>query len=237
MDGGARQQAGRIERRQRRVAVVHDQRELGAAQHDGVAALDLHALDDLLQVGDRVGLEDAVDQLVHDDAVDLLALGEARAHVAQRAPSELLGIDLALGQPARAGDGDAQEAAAVGLGRDALGDVQPWQGRARFDQRQRLMDGVIGADQEIRAHLLQLVRRGEHHLAHARPVAAIDQRHVVGQRRRVHAHFGMGVRGDQRRGFRADGAIAEGGALGRAGGDADVQWLHAAIVAGRAAGR
>ena len=35
----------------------------------------LQAADDLLEVGDVLGLEHAVDQLVHDDAVDLVALG------------------------------------------------------------------------------------------------------------------------------------------------------------------
>jgi len=64
---------------------------------------------------------------------------------------------------------------------DDLGYVQPRQGRARQDIRQRLMDGVVGADQEVGAGLFELVRRGQHELADARPVVAVDVRHVIGE--------------------------------------------------------
>ena len=111
--------------------------------------------DDLLEVGDRLRLEGAADQLVHDDAVARLALGRARAEIRQAARRKLLRIDLAVDQPARARDADAAEAARDRLRRDDLGDVQPGQRRARQDMGQGLMDGVVGADQEIGADLLR----------------------------------------------------------------------------------
>ena len=61
--------------------------------------------------GDRLGLEHAVDQLVHDDPVDLVALRRGRTHVLEPARRQLLRIDLAVDQPARAGDAEAPEAA------------------------------------------------------------------------------------------------------------------------------
>ena len=85
------------------------------------------------------------------------------------------------------------------------------------------MDGVVRTDQEIGAHLRELVRRGEHQVAHRRPVVAIEVHDVIGQRRRVHGHFGMRVlTAHQIRALDADRAVAEGRTLGRAGDDADV---------------
>ena len=49
--------------------------DLGAAEDYGVAALVFHAGDDLLELGDGFGREDAVDELVEDDAVDFVAVG------------------------------------------------------------------------------------------------------------------------------------------------------------------
>ena len=68
-------------------------------------------------IADRLGLEAPVDQLLHDDAVDLLAFAGVRAHVLQPARRELLRIDLALDQPARSGQAEAAEAALDGLRR------------------------------------------------------------------------------------------------------------------------
>ena len=84
------------------------------------------------------------------------------------------------------------------------------------------MDGVVGADQEVGADARELVRRGEHQLANARPVAAVDALHVIRERVRVHRDFRVGVRAEQRRALRADGPIAERRAFGGAGHDADV---------------
>src|SRR5689334_9756236 len=40
--GGPCEQTGRVERRQRRVSVVHQERDLGAAEDDGVTSFGLH---------------------------------------------------------------------------------------------------------------------------------------------------------------------------------------------------
>src|SRR5262249_2526464 len=103
----ARQQPGGIERRQGRIVVVDDQRDLRAAQHHGIAPLTLQPPDPPLIVGDRLRLEDALHQLIHDDAVARLALLGARALVAKPARRQPLGIDLAIDQPLGAQDADA----------------------------------------------------------------------------------------------------------------------------------
>ena len=84
------------------------------------------------------------------------------------------------------------------------------------------MNGVVRADDEVCADGSQLLGRREHQLPHLRPVAAVDRRHVLGKRVRVHGHFGMPVPADQLRAFHANGAVAERGALRRARDDADV---------------
>jgi|SRR4051812_27154083 len=89
---------------------------------------------------------------------------------------------------------------------------------------QVLVERVVGADQKGRADRRQLVARCEHQLAHAAPVAAMDACHVVGERMRVHRHFGMRVRAKQRSTFGADRSIAKRGTLGRAGNNADLRW-------------
>src|SRR2546427_427487 len=59
-----RKQACGIERGQRRIRIVHDQGNLGAAEYDGVATLIFHPSDNPLKVSDRLGLETAVNQLM-----------------------------------------------------------------------------------------------------------------------------------------------------------------------------
>src|SRR5205814_173446 len=78
-----------------------------------------------------------------------LALVSARPHVVEAARGKLLRVDLAVDQPFRAGDADVAETAREGFGCDHLGDVQPGQRRARQHMRQRLVNGVVGTDQEI----------------------------------------------------------------------------------------
>jgi hypothetical protein len=145
----AREQACGIERRQRRIRVVHDQRDLSAAEYDSVAALVFHPSDDLLKVHDRLGLEDVTNQLIHDDAVEFFAFGAIRAHTLQSVRCESFWINLALDKPASSGQAEAPEAALGSLRGNYLGDVQPKQRRSRFNVRKRPVDGVVGAYQEI----------------------------------------------------------------------------------------
>ena len=84
------------------------------------------------------------------------------------------------------------------------------------------MDGVVGADQEIGADFRELICGGEHQLAHALPIAAVDAFHVIGERMRVHRDLGMSVRAEKLRAFHADGPITKRRAFGGAGNNTDV---------------
>ena len=88
------------------------------------------------------------------------------------------------------------------------------------------MDGVVGADQEIGANRFQLAGGGEHQFAHARPVAAVDIGHVVGQRGGVHRDLGVRMRAEDRCALDADRAVAQRFAFRRAGDDADMSRCH-----------
>ena len=129
----------------------------------------------------------------------------------------------------RSGQPDAPESAGARHTGHHLGDVQPRQGQLRLDQWQGLMDGVVRTDQEVRPAPGQLVGRGKHERADARPVFAIQMPDVFGQRMRVHGDFRMRVGSKKLRALGADGAIAKRRALRGAGYDADVSWhaLHA----------
>src|SRR5207253_2541393 len=110
-----RKQACGIERRQRRIRVVHDQRNLGAAEYDGIATLIFHPSDNPLKVSDRLGLEDAVNQLIEDDAIDLFAFAGVRSHKLQPARGKFFWINLALDQITSSGQGKAPKPALGGL--------------------------------------------------------------------------------------------------------------------------
>ncbi|MNT57888.1 hypothetical protein D3C72_1952930 [compost metagenome] len=86
-----------------------------------------------------------------------------------------------------------------------------------------LVDGVVGADQEIRARRGELVRGAEHQRAHARQVACVQAARVLRERGRVHRHLGVRMRAEQRRALDADGLVAKGRAFGGAADDSDVQ--------------
>lgn len=70
----------------------------------------------------------AVDEFVHDDAVDLGALLGVGAGVLDVALGELLGVDAGFDEPLGSGEGDAAVASSGGLVGDDLGDVEPGQG-------------------------------------------------------------------------------------------------------------
>ena len=106
-------------------------------------------------------------------------------------------------------------------------------GELLYDVGQRLMDGVVGTNQEICANRFQLVGGGKHQLAYARPVVAVDAGHVVGQREGVHRDLGMCMQAQDRGALDADRAVAQGRAFRRAGDDADMPRCHDGIRCAR----
>lgn len=131
-------------------------------------------------------------------------------------------INLTRNEPTRAKQTNAPEPTFDRMTGDGIGDVQPAQRRSRFDVRQRLVNGVVGAYQEISADLRELVRRGKHQLAHAWPIVAIQAFHVLGKRGRVHRDLGMRVRAQQSRALHTDGPITQRRPFGGAGDNANV---------------
>ena len=84
------------------------------------------------------------------------------------------------------------------------------------------MRGVIGTNQEIRAHALEFVRGREHQFANALPVTGTHASHVSRERMSMHGDFGMVVSPHERRTFHTDGAVTQRRAFRRNGHDADV---------------
>src|SRR4029453_7270568 len=74
----------------------------------------------------------------------------------------------------------------------------------------------------MRLNLRGLGCRGEHQVAHAVPIIAIDALHVLGERARVHRDLGMIVRAEKIGALDTDGPIAEGGSFSGAGNETDV---------------
>ena len=95
-----------------------------------------------------------------------------------------------------AGQAETAEPALGGLSGDDIRDMEPGQRRSRFDGRKRLVDGIVGTNEEIRARRRELVCRREHQLTDAGPVPSIDALHVIGKRVRMHRDLGMGVRAE-----------------------------------------
>ncbi len=142
--GGPGEEPGRVEGGQGRVAVVEKQRQFGASQDDGVAARFGHAGDDALAISQRLRCDAAANQFIHDEAADFDLLRLARPAVIEPARCQGLRVDLAGGEPARAGDGEVPIAAPLGLQGDDLGDVKPGERRARQNPWHRLMDVLSG---------------------------------------------------------------------------------------------
>lgn len=181
VEGGAGEEAGGVQRGEGGVFVVEDEGDFGAAEDYGVAAFLLHAGDDALEGGDGFGLEDAVDELVHDDAVDGLALGGVGAEEVDVVGGELVGVDAAFDEVAGSGEGDAMEAAGGGVGGDDFGDVEPGEGRAGGEEGEGLVDGVVGTDEEVGADAGEFGGGGEHEVGDGGPVVAMDGAHVLGE--------------------------------------------------------
>ena len=138
------------------------------------------------KIGDRLRLEDAAHQLVHDDAIDLLALGSVRAHVTQPARRELLRVDLALDQPARSDQAEATEPALRRprrqrprrcAAKEAASAARP-EGSAWWMR-------VVGADQKIGADLRELAARRP---ASARPRPPNRRGRGISRTRRAKAY-------------------------------------------------
>ena len=176
----------------------------------------------MLEVGDGNGREDAADELVEDDAVDGFAVGGVGAEVVEAAGGEFFGVDFALDEVAGAGEAYAMEAALDRLFGYDFGDVEPGEGAFGEDVGKRLMDGVVGADEEVGADAGEFVGRGEHEAGDGGPVVAVDVVHVLGEWAGVGGDLGVVVRAEELRAFEADGSVAEGRAFGGAGDDADV---------------
>ncbi len=81
----------------------------------------------MLKVGDGLGLEDAVNQFLHDDAIDLLALRCLGAHVLDAVRHEFFRVDAAFDEPTCAGESEAPESARCSPCGDSIGDMQPLQ--------------------------------------------------------------------------------------------------------------
>ena len=64
---------------------------------------------------------------------------------------EFFGVDFALDEVAGSGEADAVEAALDGLFGDYFGDVEPGERGSWQDVGEGLVDGVVGADEEVGA--------------------------------------------------------------------------------------
>ena len=62
---------------------------------------------------------------------------------------QLFGVDVAVDEPSGAKDTETPVSAIGGFRCDDVRDMQPGQRRPRRDVIERLMDGVVGADQKI----------------------------------------------------------------------------------------
>src|SRR5438552_3549805 len=100
--------------------------------------------------------------------------------------------------------------------------MQPGQRRSRLSVRKRLVDGVVGANQEVGAYFCELICGGEHQLTYTPPVAAIDAFHVLGERVRVHRNLRMIVPAQKLCAFHADRPITKSSTFGGAGNNTDV---------------
>jgi hypothetical protein len=98
------------------------------------------------------------------------------------------------------------------------------------------MNGVVGANQNLRAGPDQLGRRLEQHRADSGPFVAIDQPLIFTPRKVMQRDLGVRVWTEQRRAFEANRPIAKRGPLRADGHDADMfhhtplVMLHAAAV-------
>jgi len=116
------------------------------ALYDRIAPLVSQLVDNLLKVRDCLRIEHAVNQLIHDDAVDFFSFRWTWTYILQAVSRKLFWIDLAIHQPTSPGQTEAAEAASNGFLGDDFGNVQPGQRGSRENIRKRLVNCVIRAD-------------------------------------------------------------------------------------------
>src|SRR6476659_2345227 len=86
------------------------------------------------------------------------------------------------------------------------------------------MERVVGANKKIGIDFREFFGGGQHKLAHATPVAAVDASHIISERVSMHRYFRMRVRAEKVGTFHANGPIAERRPFGGGADDPNVLW-------------
>ena len=221
-DGGAGEQAGGVKDGQWRAFRRNEQWDFSAAEDDGVAAFGLETIDNGAEDTQGFGAENSVDEFVEDNLVDFFAVERRGNTVIDAGPGQDVRVNRALHRDPGSRDGEFFETTSVCFAGDFFHDVQPGKRRVGNYIGHRVVDGVVRTEQEIGADGLEFPGGGEHQSGDTLPVPGIDELHVFAEREGVHRNFRMHVAPHERGRFIADGAVAEGGALGAAGNYSDV---------------
>src|SRR5580704_13138666 len=180
------QQTSRVQHRQRRLLLRHQQWNLGAAEDYGVAAFVLQRADYFREIDLRARQKHALDQLVEDDAMNALTLFRAGDAILDARGFQFLTVDRTLHQRAGSQNSQTLVAVALRLVRNLDRDVQPGARRAVLHQVEGLMNRVDGSNQKIGSGPGQLISRGEHEFSNTHPVVGVDALHVIGEAVAVH---------------------------------------------------
>lgn len=219
---GQCEQSRRVEQGQRRSRLIEDERQFRTREHGGIAAVVFQVEEDALQLRGRLRIENAVNEFLHDCTVDRESRLGRGSHGLDPGCCKTLGIDGAFDEVTRSQDADTPEASLLRLRSDCIGYMEPRQRRLRCDERKRLMDGIVGANEEPGSGCREFMCRREHEPCDGGHVARLKRPNVIRERVRVHRYFGMRVRAEQRCAFRAYRAKAQRGAFGGACNDADM---------------
>ena len=144
-----RQQAGGIQRWQWRGFRRNQQRNLCASQDYRVAALIRQGPDYFLKISERTRGKLRIDQFVHDDLVDPLTFFRAGNTIFETCGLQLFRIYRPFHQILCAQYAQPLEVTSTSLIRDLLRNVQPGTRRAALDQIERLVNGVVGTNEEF----------------------------------------------------------------------------------------
>ncbi len=162
-----------------------------------------------------------MNEFVHDDGVygtSVIQLGDERTDTSTPEDGR---IDGALHQPLSPEDPESGVAPTGCFVSDDVSDVQPRQRRPVPEQRQCLVDRVVGAHQQVCAGSGKSLRRRQHQTGDAFPVTLIEKLDVTGQGAAVEANIGMGVRSQYGGRLGAERAVTQRSSLCRAGNDSD----------------